>query len=123
MPPTSLHGAVGLDRRVLLHPEALFRRSPPSRPRPVVGGYIFIAVSGMLFVSLGVLASSLARNQAVAGILCFAMLFVLIAGGYFLPDATWLNREAFHPVKTALDYAGSSSITRISRGAWSIPAR
>jgi len=72
---------------------------------PMVGGYLFIAVSGMLFVALGVFASSLARNQAVAGILCFAMLFVLIVGGYYLPDAAWLSREAFHPVKTALDYA------------------
>ena len=73
---------------------------------PMLGGYLFIAVSGMLFIGVGVFASSLARNQAVAGILCFAMLFVLIiVGGYYLPDAAWLNRDAFHPVKTAVDYA------------------
>jgi ABC-2 type transport system permease protein len=73
---------------------------------PMLGGYLFIAVSGLLFVSLGVLASSLAKNQAVAGILCFFMLFVLIiVGGYYLPDAPWLNRDALHPVKTAVDYA------------------
>src|ERR1017187_1139783 len=32
---------------------------------PLIGGYVFIAVSGLLFVAIGVLASSLARNQAL----------------------------------------------------------
>src|SRR6266540_1396133 len=35
---------------------------------PLIGGYLFIAVSGLFFVALGVFASSLSRNQAVAGI-------------------------------------------------------
>jgi len=73
---------------------------------PLLGGYLFIAVSGLLFIAIGVLASSFARNQAVAGILCFAMLFLLIfVGGYYLPDASWLNSDALHPLKTAVDYA------------------
>jgi ABC-2 type transport system permease protein len=48
---------------------------------PLIGGYVFIAVSGLLFVAIGVFASSLSRNQAVAGILCFVMLAGLIVGG------------------------------------------
>jgi ABC-2 type transport system permease protein len=74
-------------------------------PGPLLGGYAFIAISGLLFIAIGVLASSVSRNQAVAGILCFAMLFALIGGGYYLADAAWLNRETLHPVKAALDYA------------------
>ena len=72
---------------------------------PLVGGYLFISVSGLLFIAVGVFASSLSRNQAVAGILCFTMLFALIIGGRFLQEAQWLDREAFTPVKAAVDYA------------------
>jgi ABC-2 type transport system permease protein len=72
---------------------------------PLLGGYLFIAVSGLLFIAIGILASALARNHAVAAILCFMMLFLLIiVGGYYLPDAAWLNRDSLHPVKTAVDY-------------------
>jgi ABC-2 type transport system permease protein len=74
-------------------------------PGPLVGGYLFIAVSGLLFIALGVFASSLSRNQAVAGILSFTMLFGLIVGGRFLSDVTWLNRDVLQPLKGAVDYA------------------
>lgn len=72
---------------------------------PLVGGYLFISVSGLLFIAVGVFASSLSRNQAVAGILCFTMLFALIIGVRFIQDAQWLDRAAFQPVKAAVDYA------------------
>jgi ABC-2 type transport system permease protein len=72
---------------------------------PLIGGYVFIAVSGLFFIAIGVLASALSRNQSVAGILCFTMLFGLIAGTYYLGSAAWLNREALHPLKAAVDYA------------------
>jgi ABC-2 type transport system permease protein len=72
---------------------------------PLIGGYLFIAVSGLLFVALGVLASSLVRNQMVAGILCCAMLFGLLFGSVYLADAPWLRNEVFQPVKAAVDYA------------------
>jgi ABC-2 type transport system permease protein len=74
-------------------------------PGPIVGGYLFIAVSGLLFIAVGVFASSLSRNQAVAGILCFTMLAGLTVGVHFLADAAWLNREVLQPVKSAVDYA------------------
>lgn len=74
-------------------------------PGPLVGGYLFVAISGLLFVALGVLASSFARNQAVAGILCFAMLFALLAGTYYLADAAWLDRGPLQAVRAAADYA------------------
>ncbi len=55
-------------------------------PGPIIGGYLFIAVSGLFFVAIGVFASSLSRNQAVAGILCLTMLVGLIFGGRYLGE-------------------------------------
>jgi len=75
-------------------------------PASVVGGYAFIAVSGLLFISLGVFASSLARNQAVAGIFAFALLFALIIGVRYLDSVEALTSiTALHPLKSAVDYA------------------
>jgi ABC-2 type transport system permease protein len=72
---------------------------------PLAGGYLFIAVSGLFFIAVGVLASSLVRNQMVAGILCCALLFGLLFGGVYLADAPWLRNEALQPLKAAVDYA------------------
>ena len=74
-------------------------------PGPLIGGYIFIAVSGLFFVAIGVFASSLTRNQSVAAVLGCVMLGSLILGGNALSDSTWLDQDMFRPVKTALDYA------------------
>ena len=70
---------------------------------PLIGGYLFIAVSGLLFVSIGILASAVTRSQAVAGILCFTMLLGLIGGLSYLSDLNALNNEVLAPVKTAVD--------------------
>jgi ABC-2 type transport system permease protein len=74
-------------------------------PGPIVGGYIFVAVSGLLFIAIGVFASSLSRNQAVAGMLCVTMLAALILGVQYLASASWLEREALEPLKSAVSYA------------------
>lgn len=73
-------------------------------PGPLLGGYLFVAVSGLFFIAVGVLASSLARSQAVAGILSFAMLFALIFGSSSLADAPWLRTEVLHPIRAAVEY-------------------
>jgi len=44
------------------------------------GGYLFIAISGVLFISIGVFTSSLTRSQLVAGMLSFSILFMIIVG-------------------------------------------
>ena len=72
---------------------------------PLLCGYLFIAVSGLFFIALGVLASALTRNQTVAAILCFVMLVVLIGGLNYLADAAWLDRDFLRNVKDAVDYA------------------
>ena len=72
---------------------------------PLVGGYLFIAVSGLFFIALGVFASSLSRNQAVAGILCFTLIFGLIFGVRYLASSLWLDRDVFAPLKATVEYA------------------
>ena len=74
-------------------------------PGPILGGYLFITVSGLFFIAIGVFASSLSRNQAVAGMLCVVMLFALLFGGEYLAHAAWLEREALAPLKDAVNYA------------------
>jgi ABC-2 type transport system permease protein len=73
-------------------------------PGPIIGGYLFIAISGLLFVAIGVFASSLSRSQAVAGMLCVTMLVGLILGGEYLARASWLDREALSSIKEAVAY-------------------
>ena len=74
-------------------------------PGPILGGYLFITVSGFFFIAIGVFASSLSKNQAVAGMLCVVMLAAFIFGGLYLAHAPWLEREALSPLKEAVMYA------------------
>lgn len=46
----------------------------------LVGGYLFIALSGALFIAVGIFASSLTRSQLVAGMLSFSIIFLMIIG-------------------------------------------
>lgn len=63
------------------------------------GSFLFLAISGVLFISIGIFASSVTRSQLVAGMLCFTTLFVVIVGGNQLGNisnsandlAGWLN--------------------------------
>ncbi len=74
-------------------------------PGPIYGGYLFIGISGFFFVAIGVFASSLSRNQAVAGMIAAVMLFAFILGGEYLARASWLDREGLAPLKDAVNYA------------------
>lgn len=46
----------------------------------LAGGYAFIAISGLLYVAVGVFCSGLTQSQLVAGMLAFFALFVLTLG-------------------------------------------
>ena len=46
----------------------------------LTGGYLFVAISGILFVAIGIFTSSLTRSQLVAGMLCFTLLFIVLVG-------------------------------------------
>ncbi len=69
----------------------------------LIGGYLFIAVSGLLFVSVGVLASALTRSYEVAAILSFTLLFGLIFGLRFLGQASAMNAEILQPLKPTVE--------------------
>ena len=71
----------------------------------LAGGYLYFAVSGLLFVSIGVFASALARNQAVALVLSLALLFILIFGTKLSLGVQFLHHDILRPVRDALDYA------------------
>jgi ABC-2 type transport system permease protein len=71
---------------------------------PLLGGFLFIAVSGLLFVALGVFASSVTSNQSVAGIFSCVLLATLILGGNALSDSAWLSEGVLQPAKAAIDY-------------------
>ncbi|MEO6873659.1 MAG: ABC transporter permease subunit [Opitutaceae bacterium] len=72
---------------------------------PLLGGYLFIAVSGLFFVAIGVFASSLSRNQAIAGVFSFTLLLILLFGLPWVSGFSALHREAMAPVRMAVDYA------------------
>jgi len=72
-------------------------------PGPLVGGYLFIAVSGLLYVAVGIFASSLTRSQAVAGIVCWILLIALTIGLNYLSSSSALNYEILRPAKVAID--------------------
>jgi len=86
----------------LLFPLLAYYAMPESAVDPrlldsasLVGGFAFIAVSGTLFIAIGIFASSLTRTQLVAGMLSFCILFALIILGrlmmqYPMPDVPWL---------------------------------
>ncbi|MFA5057427.1 MAG: ABC transporter permease subunit [Opitutaceae bacterium] len=74
-------------------------------PGTLIGGYLYIAVSGLFYVAIGVFASALARNQAVAAVLALAMLFALIFGVRLALDVQLLQLETFRTVHAVLDYA------------------
>ena len=51
------------------------------KTEPIVGGFIFLALSGIFFISIGIFASSITRSQLVAAMLSFTAIFVAIVGG------------------------------------------
>jgi len=72
---------------------------------PLAGGYLFVAVTGLLYVAVGTLASALARSQAVAAVLAFAGLFALTLGLTWASGMTFVQQESLHQVRSALESA------------------
>lgn len=61
----------------------------------LLGGLLFIALSGAFFVAVGIFTSSLTRSQLVAGMLSFSILFMLIIG---VASASLLQMDAGNAV-------------------------
>jgi ABC-2 type transport system permease protein len=71
---------------------------------PLVGGYLFVAVSGLFFIAVGILASALTRNQAVAGILAFVALLLIIFGTRSAETLELLKLESMRDVRSIVEY-------------------
>lgn len=72
---------------------------------PLIGGYLFIAVSGLFFVAVGLFTSSFSRSQSVAGIMSSSLLIAIIIGSSLLGKLEALDHESLSSLKTALRYA------------------
>jgi len=77
--------------------------SPLVDKAPLIGGFLFVAFSGLLYIAIGIFASSLTRNTLVAGMLTFSMLFVLIISPQLLPNLTLQTSWLAH-IQPAVDY-------------------
>lgn len=52
----------------------------------LIGSFLFIFLSGLLYVAIGIFTSALTKSQLVAGALSFAILFVVLVGGKIITD-------------------------------------
>ncbi len=83
----------------------------------IVGGLSFIALSGFLFVAVGIFSSSLTHSQLVAGMLTFTILFVFIVGGFLLVNAPLGESSWMAWVEGPLDYLQTfNHLEEFSRG-------
>ncbi len=55
-------------------------------PGPLLGGYLFVALSGLMFIAAGIFASALTRSQLVAGLFTLALAFAFTLGFRYLAD-------------------------------------
>jgi ABC-2 type transport system permease protein len=71
---------------------------------PLIGSFLFLATSGLLFISIGIFASSVTRSQLVAGMLTFTTLFVVIIGGQQLGHIADAESELSSWALAAVNY-------------------
>ena len=55
-------------------------------PWPVVSSYLGLALAGAMFLSLGLLVSSLVRSQMVAALIALFLSLIFIVAGFWRPD-------------------------------------
>lgn len=70
----------------------------------LLGGGIFVALSGLLYIAVGILASSLTRSMLVAGLLTSCALFILVVCGGVLQLLPLENYAALSGLREMVDY-------------------
>ena len=60
---------------------------------PIIGGFVFLALSGIFFISIGIFASSITRSQLVAAMFSFTALFAAIIVGQQLGNLAQSSAE------------------------------
>ncbi|MGF1530070.1 MAG: ABC transporter permease [Puniceicoccaceae bacterium] len=73
-------------------------------PSAITGGLAFIALSGTLFISIGIFASSLTRSQLVAAMLTVITLFAVIVGGRLLSTVAFSWSSQYPFLDSAVEY-------------------
>jgi ABC-2 type transport system permease protein len=73
-------------------------------PAPLLGGYLFIAVSGTMHIAAGIFASSLTRSQLVASLLSFGILFIIVLGEYLFFPQIEIPKQMAESWHHTLDY-------------------
>lgn len=71
---------------------------------PIIGGFAFLATSGILFIAIGIFASSITRSQLVAAMLTFTTLFVVIVGGQQLNNAAQSGSDIVNWMSGVINY-------------------
>lgn len=97
----------GLYLLTLAYPVITYHFFPDDRildQASLIGGFVIICASGLLYISIGILASSLTRSQLVAGIFCFSMLFGLVFGLKNLKDMADVHLEGISTITLLLEY-------------------
>lgn len=70
----------------------------------ITGGLSFVALSGALYISLGIFTSSLTQSQLVAGMSSFTLLFIALIGGRILLDSPFLESDLIKSLNIPIDY-------------------
>ncbi len=73
----------------------------------LTGSFLFIFLSGLLYVAIGIFTSTLTRSQLVAGALSFAILFVVLVGGKILTEYPLWSLPWQDQFPNLLDYVHS----------------
>jgi ABC-2 type transport system permease protein len=81
----------------------ILRRFSPLDMGPIASGYLYILLSGGMFLALGLLVSIMTRSQIVAAIVSFVFMFLL----FLVP--VFLEQYASGVVRDALAYANTWS--------------
>ncbi len=70
----------------------------------LIGSFSFIAITGLLYIALGIFSSSLTRSQLVAGITCFSLLFLFTLGARLIFELPFFNTFLLEPLEAPLEY-------------------
>ena len=86
-------------------------------PSILIGGYGFVATSGVLFIAFGIFASSLTRSQLVAGMMTFSGLSLIILGGRLAQELPLLEMGWLQVAQPFVEYLQSfEHLEDFSRG-------
>lgn len=70
----------------------------------VIGGFTFIALSGLTFIAIGIFSSSITKSQFIAGTISFGLTFACIIGTKLLLDFPALKLIFTHHLHFPLSY-------------------